>query len=227
MARHPQKEGTKGSLKWIQKLINEKPHLLNAEIRDVFRLKDSEEIEWLSPLKDDECAEYRDSAFLVHLDVKLEHTPLREFWPRGGPQWDALGRGHLGKILLVEAKAHIGELVSQPIRATGKSLRQIRRSLAETKQYVSSKSEAVWSSYFYQYTNRLAHLYLLRVLNQIPAFLVFVYFLNDRTMSGPSTAGEWKAAIEVMEKYLGIGRNRLDKYMADVFIDVKELAGKG
>ncbi len=34
---------------------------------------------------------------------------------------------------------------------------------------------------FYQYINRLAHLYLLRVLNKIPAYLVFVYFVNDHT----------------------------------------------
>lgn len=223
MSRHPQKEGTKGSLKWIQKLINEKPHLLNTEIRGVFRLKDSEELEWLSPLKGDEYAEYRDSAFLKLLGIKLNKTPLREFWPSLGPQWDALGRTSSGKHILVEAKAHIDELVTDPTGAKEKSLQLIRSSLTEVKEYVNSKSKSDWSSYFYQYTNRLAHLYFLRVLNNIPAFLVFVYFLKDRAMDGPNTKAEWKAATKVMHKYLGIGSNKLSRYVGDVFIDVNDL----
>ena len=93
----------------------------------------------------------------------------------------------------------------------------------ETKQYVNSKSSADWSSYFYQYTNRLAHLYFLRVLNDIPAYLIFVYFLNDKDMNGPETEAEWIAALKVMKKYLGIGRNRLSKYIGDIFVDVKDL----
>lgn len=226
MSRYPQKRGKKGSLKWIQKLVNEKPTILDSQIRNGFDLEASEKIEWLSPLGVDEYAEYRDGAFLKRLGIKLEDTPLKEFWPRGGPQWDALGRTSSGKILLVEAKAHVQEMVSPPTRATSKSLIQIRSALAETRQYVNSKSEAEWSSYFYQYTNRLAHLYLLRALNKIPAFLVFVYFLNDKTMEGPTTPGEWKGAIQVMKKYLGIGKNRLSNYIADVFIDVNQLSVK-
>jgi len=223
MSRYSQTTGTKGSLKWTQKLINDKPHLLNSEITNVFNLKDPEEIEWVSPLRDDEYAEYRDGAFLKQLCITLRKTPLKEFWPRWGPQWDALGRTSSGKVILVEAKAHVEELLSQPARATGKSLRKIRSALAKTKRYVNSKSEADWSSYFYQYTNRLAHLYLLRVLNNIPAFLVFVYFLNDEAMQGPSTEAEWRAAIKLTHKYLGIKRNRLSRYMGDIFVDVNEL----
>lgn len=225
MSRHPQKRGIKGSLKWTQKLINEKPDLLNSRIRSVFGIGKSEEIEWESPRKDDKYAEYRDGAFLRRLDIKLNKTPLRDFWPNHGPQWDALGRTNSGKIFLIEAKAHVEELLSQPSRATGKSLRKIRSALAETKRYVNSKSKADWSSYFYQYTNRVAHLYLLRVLNNIPAFLVFVYFLNDEAMQGPSTEAEWRAAIKLTHKYLGIKRNKLSRYTADVFIEVKGKVG--
>jgi hypothetical protein len=226
MSRHPQKIGMKGSLRWIQKLVNDNPHGLNSGIRSLFNLNDSEAIEWLSPLKDDQYAEYRDSAFLKRLNITLKHKPLKEFWPNQGPQWDALGRTGTGKILLVEAKAHVEELVSPPTRATGESLRRIRSSLTEAKEYVNSKSNGDWSSYFYQYTNRIAHLYVLRVLNEIPAYLVFIYFLNDEIMQGPGREAEWKAAIKLMHKYLGIKKNRLTKYMADVFIDVNSLSGK-
>ena len=225
MARYSQKEGIKGSLKWIQNLINEKPHLLNAGIRGVFRLKDSEEIKWLSPLKGDKYAEYRDSAFLKCLGVKLDKTPLKDFWPNQGPQWDALGKTNSGKVFIVEAKAYVEELVSGPTRATGKSLTKIQSALTETKSYLNSKSESNWSSYFYQYTNRLAHLYLLRVLNKIPAYLVFIYFLNDEAMQGPNTEAEWRVAIRLVHKYLGIKRNRLSKYTADVFIDINDFRG--
>ena len=226
MSRYPQTTGTKGSLKWTQKLINEKPHLLNTGLRSVFDFKDAEEIEWVSPLKDDEYAEYRDGAFLKRLGISLDKGPLKAFWPNQGPQWDALGRTNSGKILLVEAKAHVEELLSPPTRATGKSLRKIQTALAETKTYVNSKSEADWFSYFYQYTNRLTHLYLLRALNDIPAFLVFIYFLNDEVMQGPSTEAEWRAAIKLTHKYLGIKRNKLSRYVGDVFIDVGELTDK-
>jgi hypothetical protein len=53
MSKHPQKIGMKGSLKWIQKLVNDNPHRLNSGIRSLFNLNDSEAIEWLSPLEDD------------------------------------------------------------------------------------------------------------------------------------------------------------------------------
>jgi len=76
---------------------------------------------------------------------------------------------------------------------------------------------------FYQYANRIAHLYLLRVLNGIPAYLVFVYFLNDEIMGGPKTEEEWIGALKLLHAYLGIGRNKLGKFVIDVFIDVRDL----
>ena len=38
----------------------------------------------------------------------------------------------------------------------------------------------------------------------IPAYLVFVYFLNDAKINGPVTIDTWKGAIELLHKYLGI-----------------------
>lgn len=42
-------------------------------------LPDNETMKWLSPLKCDGYAEYRDEAFLERLDVKLNKVPLNEF----------------------------------------------------------------------------------------------------------------------------------------------------
>ena len=47
-----------------------------------------------------------------------------------------------------------------------------------------------WSHCFYQYANRLAHLYLLRESNGLDAFLVFVYFVDDRTVPNRDPVSE-------------------------------------
>jgi hypothetical protein len=112
MARFPQHEAKKGSQKWLQKLVNDKPEILNSRIWSALNLSKEEHIEWCSPLKSDDYAEYRDQAFIDLLGAELKKVPLGDFWPKGGPQWDALGKSTSGKLLLVEAKSHIPELLS-------------------------------------------------------------------------------------------------------------------
>jgi hypothetical protein len=203
-------------------LVNEKPEILNSQIRRNLNLPDNETIEWLSPLETDRYAEYRDEAFIERFGVKLEKMPLREFWPQGGPQWDALGKSSFGKLFLVEAKSHISELISS-LRAKDKnSISKIQESLRETKDYLGSKIEFDWSKRFYQYTNRLAHLYLLRK-NDLPAYLVFVYFINDVEMKGPTTVNEWEGAIKLLNSCLGIERHKLRKFVTEAFLDLTEL----
>ena len=221
MARHSQSACYKGSQKWIQRLVNERQELLNLRITKESRLPEGDDITWLSPLKDDDYAEYSDEGCLRLLGVNLEKRPLTSFWPQNGPQWDALGRSRSGKLFLVEAKSHISELVSS-IRAKDRSsVQRIRQSLEETKDFLNSSSEVDWSFGFYQYVNRLAHLYLLRQ-NQLPAYLVSVYFVNDSEMQGPTSINQWKGAIELLHSFLGIRRHKL-QFMADVFIDVDDL----
>ena len=224
MSRFPQGPAVKGSQKWIQKLVNETPQPLNAEIRKQLTLSTDESISWLSPRAEDDFAEYRDQTFLDLLDLNLTKVPLRDFWPAQGPQWDALGKSESGKVLLVEAKSHILEMLSPGTGAGEKSVQKIKESLDRTKAFLNSKSDRDWLSTFYQYTNRLAHLYLLRELNHIPAYLIFVYFVNDDEMNGPKSIDEWRGAISLMKTYLGIARHRLHKSVAEVFIDVKGLS---
>jgi hypothetical protein len=225
------KEGpdTKGSQKWLRVLVNEhKPIFYREIVREMPRLNlnNLDQIEWLSPLKKDKYVEYSDSVFINKLGVGLEHKALADFWPNGGPVWDGLAKIDKKDILLIEAKSHIGELRSTIRAKATNSLRKICQSLAEAQGFLDVESLLDWGTPFYQYTNRLAHLYLLRELNKLPAYLVFVYFLNDPDMHGPSTKEEWQGALKLIKTLLGLSRHNLSKYMVEIFIDVKEIQTK-
>jgi hypothetical protein len=223
MGRFPQDPGTKGSLKWIQRLVNQKADFFNSKIKKALALETSEKIEWTSPLKTDQYAEYRDGDFLRKLEITLTKRPLKTFWPERGPQWDALGRTSNGKSLLVEAKANIPEIVTFSAARAQKSIDLINKSLNMTKTGLGIRSEFDWSKGFYQYTNRLAHLYLLRELNDVDTYLVLVYFLNDKTHISTSKE-EWLGAIKLMHSLIGIGNHELSAYVHDVFVDVGKWA---
>jgi len=217
-----QPKGTRGSLRWIQVLVNNKSTLLNQCILDQLGIRERK-IEWVFPIGRDNYAEYRDGDFLGILGLIEFKNRLKEFWPRNGPQWDALGRcSETGPYFLVEAKANIPEIMSNMGATSEKSIALIRMSLSETRKFLKCKNSDLWEKGFYQYANRLAHLYLLRVLNQIPAYLVFVYFLNDHTHISTSKK-EWAGALNLMHSLLGSHKHKLSKYVIDVFIDIKKL----
>jgi len=228
MGRFPQPEGERGSLKWIQLLVNDYPELIDKPLRQACGLSSGAKLEWLSPLRRDQFAEYRDRAFLRQLSILLEKRDIGAFWPRHGPQWDALGRSDREDIFLVEAKAHIGELISPGTSASAQSRRLIDRSLNEVQSYLGVRPLVDWSMVFYQYTNRLAHLYLLRKVNDVPAHMVFVYFVGDRDMRGPQTAQEWRSALQVVRGILGLrDRHKLSDFIHDVFINVSSVKVSG
>lgn len=211
-----------GSQYWLRVAVNGGCQVVNRETAAVLTLAPGEEIEWLSPLAPD-YAEYQDQQFLDRLGISLPSFPLHDFWPRGGPVWDALARTNKGKALLVEAKAHIPEMNTPESGASTKSLQQISKSLEETRAFLNVNNSVNWARTFFQYTNRLAHLYLLRQLNGIDAYLVNVYFLHEAHMHGPSTIEEWKGALALLKAHLGIGRTKLSPFIKEVFIDVEEL----
>ena len=183
------------------------------------------QITWLSPLRKDEFAEYQDADFLDLLGVELVAKPLQDFWPLRGPVWDGLGQTDPGPLFLVEAKSHVNELQSSGTSAAGPSLRRIRASLAETKSHLNVAQGFDWAtSAYYQMANRLAHLYLFRILNGFPAYLVPVYFLNDGEMDGPTAVHEWEEAICQESMALGIPpEHPLKDYVISVFLDVNEI----
>lgn len=227
--RHVQKidrKPVRGSLKWIREAVNARQYLLDNDIRDELSLLSDSPLEWVSPVSADEYAEYSDQEFLDQLGIKLNKTPLKSFWPNRGPNWDALARTKADPptVFLVEAKAHTGELMSGPSSAKAPAaVEMIGTALRRTKEFIGVSPEYDWTGTYYQYANRLAHLYLLRVLNGIDAYLVYVCFLNDVEMKGPTTVDKWQNAIAEAESALGIRDNRLSPYVAHIFIDVNQL----
>lgn len=219
----------RGSQRWLQLVVNRSPKLIDDAIVEALRLCRDETIEWLSPLESDCFREYQGNAFLKRLGItsKQLSLKLKYFWPKRGPVWDGLAKTSCGRLLLIEAKANIPEFDSSPTGASGKSRREIEDALQKTRDFLRIGSKADWTRCFYQYANRLAHLYFLRELNKVNAALVFVYFVGDKTVPGrePVSREGWEAAISLATHHLGIGTKSawIRDNVADVFIDVHDL----
>lgn len=204
----------RGSQKWLQIAVNRRPEILRHALTGP--------VEWVSPLADDGYREYRDTAFLDRLGLSRLAPELAAFWPVRGPVWDALGKAG-DRVVLVEAKAHLGEFFSPPSRATPDSRARIEAAFAEVRTALGVTAGAPWTDCFYQYANRLAHLHFLR-RQGIEAVLLLVDFVNDADMGGPTRAAEWRAAYRAADYVLGLPReHRLSRYVVHVCPDVRDL----
>lgn len=223
MSRIIQKSDGQGSLRDIQILVNKNRILIDNLIKSSFEDLANQEIIWTSPIEQDDYAEYRDNDFLLKVGLDPTEIKLDNFWPAKGPQWDALAKTTSGHVILVEAKANIPEIVSPATGAGEISKTIIDKALQETKEFLNLTNDIDWSGKFYQYTNRIAHLFFLRIKCSKPTFLVNIYFIGDETVSGPKTRQEWDGALKVLHTYLGLSRHKLSKYMVDLFIEIKDL----
>jgi hypothetical protein len=219
-----QKKEDKGSQKWIQKIINACPDFLNALIREQVPSLTKRDIIWLSPLEKDGFAEYRDAAFLQRIGLPELTPKLGQFWPKNGPQWDALGKTVDNEaIILVEAKANVAELISTCSAKDETSLGKISKSLDSTKRWLKCRRPLIdWQFCFYQYANRLAHLYFLRSKCRKEAFLLFIYFVNDSTHISTSREA-WNGALELQMKLLGLPAECLAGKVIDLFINTEKI----
>jgi len=83
----------RGSQRQIQLYVNEHTAMLSEAIvaasSDILA---EAEIEWVSPLQEEKYQEYWDGAFLNALGLGAFSKQLADFWPKGGPHWDALAK---------------------------------------------------------------------------------------------------------------------------------------
>jgi hypothetical protein len=216
----------------MQFFVNEQTALLNHAIRRVANFTPSTEIKWKSPLVDEGYAEYRDQDFINRLGLPPLRRALATFWPLRGACWDGLAVTKDGQPLLFEAKANIPELASTPTQASAKeSLALIHESLTVVQAAVNVEAKRrrpeLWASAFYQYANRIAHLYFLRECNGLDAHLFFVDFINDDDSGDDAvrSVSEWQSLTRLVEACLGIPRTRtgLMKYVHHIYFDVASL----
>lgn len=194
----------------------------DARNKKTFRIK-----KWLSPCKDDKIRKYKeywDQRFWEKIGLRPdEQKQMKNFWPKGGPHWDALAMTEDGELLLIEAKAHISEFTKTSCKATSQASREkiteVLKIVAE--EYGASFNDA-WMNQYYQTANRLAHLWKLR---SIPSFkdkvrLVYVFFLNDPIDKENAKREEWMAKFRDAEiKTLGVEKHR--DWISTVFAYVK------
>ena len=212
---------TKGSQSWMQQCVKRKHQPLEQAIAQAVGRPGSE-VEWKSPLPPS-YREARDGKVFELLGIQPTRRALKDFWPQRGSVWDALAVVD-DQYILIEAKAHIPELISGGSKAAGSSLQTIVSSLNQTRKSLAPKSRVNWAmSPFFQYANRLAFLQFLREDNRIPAHLVFLYFTHDEIMGGPESTEEWRGALRLMEASLGISNHRLTPFIHKIFIDSRAL----
>jgi len=177
----------------------------------------------LSPIRSDDYAEYFDQSFLERLGLSDLKVPLHDFWPASGPRWDGLAKTSDGKVVLVEAKAHIDESVDFRSKASGASLTKIAQALATTKKAFSASEDCSWETPFYQYANRLAHLHYLYGLNKVDAYLLFLCFADAPDVPVPCSTEQWEGAIRLTQRCLGLGSHPYRSRIGHVILSVDEV----
>jgi hypothetical protein len=212
-----------GSQRQIQLYVNKHSDKLSREvIAAIASIPRDAQMHWVSPLANDHYREYSDEAFLDALGLGAFRRELAAFWPRGGPHWDALAKfDHAGTpgAIMVEAKAHSTEIHNE--RGTGaspESRKVIEASLQRTCEWLKVPYGPIWTKGLYQSVNRLAHLYFLREVAKVDAWLVNVYFLDDRGYK-PTSRDEWRCALVKLKEELGIANV---PYSGDVFLQAIE-----
>ena len=201
----------RGSRRQLQDYVNQyEATLTNAVMKELpSRLRELDaHIRWVSPLAEDDYEEYRDADFLRAVGLHDSVDDLANFWPSGGPSWDALavvsdlaGRIHPG-VILVEAKSHIPEIYGNGCQAGPHSRGTIEKALAEAKDWCKASADADWTGPLYQAANRLAHLYFIRERLKRPAWLVNLYFTYDPI--GPANLGAWTTELQKVKASLGL-----------------------
>lgn len=115
-------------------------------------------------------------------NTELE-TQWSKFWPigRGIHNWDAVGKvkGQGGtEWLLVEAKAHTNEILTDCKASNPESIQTIQDAFAQVKSALGVDARKDWMHGCYQFANRLATLWFLHQ-HKVRAHLLFIYFTGD------------------------------------------------
>lgn len=203
----------KGSQYQLQRLVNERADELTESILSASHslLMFSEKLEWVSPLAQQKYKEYQDDfleLLLEGAELEMARRKLRQFWPSRGPVWDGIGIVHGANskrgLVLLEAKAHVGETKSALRAKSLDSREKITSRIVEVKaEFGSSSAVEVWTNRYYQMANRLCFLYFLNEQLGIPTWLVLCNFVNAESHKPTSLKG-WLQHQKLMWHELGV-----------------------
>ncbi|MEZ4409629.1 MAG: hypothetical protein R3A52_24625 [Polyangiales bacterium] len=208
----------------MQRAVEHHHGVLDEALRRAGVIEATDSMEWFSPVKSEGFKEYRDGEALQKLGVTGPLVvPLASFWPARGPVWDALGVSKQGRLILVEAKAHLDEANSPASRAGEKSLGVIHSALQEARAHYGAVSAKPWGERYYQYANRLAFQYFLNVRNGLPTRLVFLDFYNATDVGGPSSPQEWQNKTREIHDHLGLPLDLTAHGVFHAYVDVNDL----
>jgi len=232
--RHSEKQGSEY---WIRKLVNSKIKKVKTSLNECIGRGN---IDWLSPLEDDITGtykEYRLNRGTIAKDLGFEKRLIKNWWPSGSPQpqWDAIGKTENGTIILVEAKAHIGETRTS-CRASDKSKMKILDSFKLLHKELEAKTDFdevkdIWLNEYYQTANRLLFLqnlnkyldsdYVNNYFNPLKKSKVLLVFLNFvGTEYKKTSEKEWNEHTdEMIRALLGYGLIDLNRRNGIKFIN--------
>lgn len=185
-------------------------------------------IDWVSPIAaeipgEEGYREFLDEAYLRQLGLASHVDALAEFWPRSGPRWDALGIANgpgAPTYLIVEAKSYPGEMTSKCTAKAQASKDLIARSLADAQRHYGVDSAIDWHKPYYQYANRLAHVWFMTERCGLRALLVNLCFVDDHWTSpaGLATSRDsWEVALGQVRRTLGFDEGSIPDAI-DVFL---------
>ena len=210
-----------GSQMQLQVWVNCRREKLNAAIKQALGMPTPCSIEWKSPVPP-RFKELRDGAFLRAVGLSSHRTALGKFWPKGGPVWDGLAVSRMPSqtnesVVLVEAKSYPEEVLGSGCQATpGSDARtKIEDSLAKTAKWLGVKNREAWLGTMYQSANRIGHLYFLREVVGVDAYMVNVCFESDPHR--PTSLATWHEAHRQFRETLGLQSAQLP-WLADIVL---------
>ena len=139
---------------------------------------------------------------------------------KGRSAMGCIGENRDSQVILIEAKANVPELKSPGTKAKLLSKDLIQKSLLEVKQYLEISKGVDWSSTYYQYTNRIAHLFYLREKCKIPAYLINIYFVNDQSHIATEKK-QFEIALKGLKDHLGVSSHKLENFTMEAFINLE------